>query len=223
MRWLPRGAGPEAPRIREGSSRRSPRRPGVTRSRRGRRGTVRDRGVHRQRPVDQARRISSCRQLTQHAVPGPVGRHSVMPRPHRVPRPEHLGQITLRDPGPVPVDGPLHHEPGVRERPTLAPRRTRRHFLDQRPLSIRQDRKPRHRSRLPAHRRSICQTRPRPLAAPRRLCPVRSRRRPGWARMRCCGGAARCARRAGGRSSRSPRHRASRRRCRRSRRWAANG
>ena len=69
-------------------------------------------------------------------VDAPVGRHPVMPRPHRLPRPEHLGQITPGDPRSIPVHDPLHHQPGIRERPTLAPGRTRQHLLDQRPLSI---------------------------------------------------------------------------------------
>ncbi len=57
----------------------------------------------------------------------------------------------------------------------------------------------------------------------RRPCRGRPRRRRGSARRPSCGGAARCDRRAGGTSSRSPRRRASLPRCRRCRRSPASG
>ncbi len=63
----------------------------------------------------------------------------------------------------------------------------------------------------------------RPRAGPRRPCRAPWRRRRGWARTPSCGAAARCGRLAAGRSSRSPRRRASQRRCRRFRRSAASG
>ena len=61
-----------------------------------------DRGVHRDRPVDLAHRISLRQQLGQHGVPGPVSGVATVALPHRLPRPEHLArQVAPRNPGAV--------------------------------------------------------------------------------------------------------------------------
>ncbi|KXZ61793.1 hypothetical protein Mlaev_00188 [Microbacterium laevaniformans] len=83
-----------------------------------------------------------------------------MPRPYRLPRPEHLRQIPPRDPAPIPVDDRLDHQSRVRELPSGPARRTGQQIFDQRPLSIREHLKPRHQTRLSARRLNLCQTRP---------------------------------------------------------------
>jgi hypothetical protein len=74
-------------------------------------------------------------------------------------RPEHLGQITPGDPAPIPVDDRLDHRPRIRERPPLTTRPRRQHRRDQRPLSIREQPKPRHTPTLAPASRDLCQTR----------------------------------------------------------------
>ena len=119
-----------------------------------------NRGVHRQRPINQARRVCCCRDHRRYPIPRPVERHPPMPRPHRLPRPEHRRQIPPCEASPVPVDDALDHRPRIRELPTRTPRRTWQHRLDQRPLSIRKHPKTRHAFRLAASHPNLCQTRP---------------------------------------------------------------
>lgn len=125
---------------------------------------ARDGGVHRQRPVHHAGRVRRGGEFREHPIPGLVERHPAMPRPYRLPRPEHLRQIPPRDPAPIPVDDRLDHQSRVREPPSGPARRTGQQIFDQRPLSIREHLKPRHQTRLSARRLNLCQTRPRPLA-----------------------------------------------------------
>ena len=83
-----------------------------------------------------------------------------MPGPHGLPRAEHCRKIAPRDPAPIPVNDPFQHRPRVRELPTRATRRPRQHPIDQRPLSIRKQPKPRHRSSVSTDPLNLCQTRP---------------------------------------------------------------
>jgi len=120
-----------------------------------------DRGVHRQRPINQPRRVCGGHELREHPIPGVARRHHpVMPRPHRLPQPEYLRQITPRDPGPIPVNDRLDHRASVRELPSGASVRVRQHLLDQRPLNIRKHLKARHALRLSAQHPSLCQPHP---------------------------------------------------------------
>ena len=100
-------------------------------------------------------------------IPGAVGAHPPMPGPDRLPRPEHLGHIPPGDPTPVPVDDPLDHLAGIPKRPALLTRPRRQQILDQRPLSIREQLKPRHDLSLRHNTRNICQTRPSRLVSAR--------------------------------------------------------
>ena len=125
-----------------------------------------NRGVHRQRPINQARRVCCCRDHRRYPIPRPIERHPPMPRPHRLPWPEHRRQIPPCEASPVPVDDALDHRPRIRELPTRTPRRTWQHRLDQRPLSIRKHLKTRHAFRLAASHPNLCQTRPRHAVFP---------------------------------------------------------
>ncbi len=181
-----------------------------------------NRGVHRQRPINQARRVCCCRDHRRYPIPRPVERHAPMPRPHRLPRPEHRRQIPPCEASPVPVDDALDHRPRIRELPTRTPRRTWQHRLDQRPLSIRKHPKTRHAFRLAASHPNLCQTRP-SRARGRRASAARRRRRGARPRATRCGSRPRaasarpprCARRAtpsgsAARRGRRPRARAAR-------------
>lgn len=141
-----------------------------------------NRGVHRQRPINQARRVCCCRDHRRYPIPRPIERHPPMPRPHRLPRPEHRRQIPPCEASPVPVDDALDHRPRIRELPTRTPRRTWQHRLDQRPLSIRKHLKTRHAFRLAASHPNLCQTRP--SACRRRRGRGRGRTHRGRARGR---------------------------------------
>ena len=50
-------------------------------------------------------------------------------------RPEGLGKVTPRDPGPEPVDDPLDHLAVIMERPSSLPLGGRHQLLDPLPLS----------------------------------------------------------------------------------------
>lgn len=129
----------------------------------------RDRRIHRYRPVHQPLGVGLRDQRLHDRVPGAFGREPAMPGPHGLPRAEHCRKIAPRDPAPIPVNDPFQHRPRVRELPTRATRRPRQHPIDQRPLSIRKQPKPRHRSSVSTDPLNLCQTRPRPaLPAPPR-------------------------------------------------------
>ena len=124
----------------------------------------RDRRIHRYRPVHQPLGVGLRDQRLHDRVPGAFGREPAMPGPHGLPRAEHCRKIAPRDPAPIPVNDPFQHRPRVRELPTRATRRPRQHPIDQRPLSIRKQPKPRHRSSVSTDPLNLCQTRPRPHA-----------------------------------------------------------
>lgn len=60
-----------------------------------------DGGVHRHRPVNHPDRIRRGEQPLQHGVPDAICGHPAMPRPDRLPRPEHRRHIPPRGPTPV--------------------------------------------------------------------------------------------------------------------------
>ena len=109
-----------------------------------------DRGIYRYRPVHHPGGIRRSDDLRQHPIPDALRRHPMVPGPDRLPGPEHRREIPPRDPRSIPVHDAFDHEPRIRERPTLTPRRTRQHPLNQRPLSIRELLKPRHVSSVSA-------------------------------------------------------------------------
>lgn len=98
-----------------------------------------DCGVHRYIPFDQARTIRVLLEALLRSVPDSVVSHAFMPLPHRLPRPEGIGQITPWDSAPVSVDDAFNHQSGISERATLLSSRAWHQIGDQSPLIIREE------------------------------------------------------------------------------------
>src|SRR5690606_23373202 len=97
-------------------------------------------------------------------VPRPIAAEASVTLPHRLPRPEALGQIAPGDPAAVAIDDALHHGAVIGERPaTPAPGR-RHQRSDQLPLRIGQQLSSRHTPSLSATSRNYLETRPRTTA-----------------------------------------------------------
>lgn len=69
--------------------------------------------------------------------PSPLGRETVMPGPHRLPRTKHLRRISPRDPAAIPIDD-ASSIVRASELPSRPARGLRQHRLDQQPLSIKE-------------------------------------------------------------------------------------
>ena len=95
-----------------------------------------DRGVHADRPLDVAAVIGPREQCLVDLVPGTVLAEPTMPLPHRLPGPERLRKIPLREPAAIAVDHTLDHLPMITHRPTLPRPLRRKKGLDQLPLVI---------------------------------------------------------------------------------------
>ena len=95
-----------------------------------------DRGVHADPPIDLAPGIGLDLQRREDRVPGAVRGEPVVALPHGLPRPEHLGQVPPRDPGPVPLDRPLDQRPMLTHRPTHRPLHRRKQRLNPSPHLI---------------------------------------------------------------------------------------
>ena len=96
-----------------------------------------DRGVHAHPPVDATVRVRVSLRGRQDLVPRPIAGETRVALPRGLPRPEPLGKITPRDPGPIPVNDPLDDLAMIPPR-TRAARHLRHQRADHRPLLIRQ-------------------------------------------------------------------------------------
>lgn len=120
-----------------------------------------DRGVHRHRPVQLTGRVRPHLKVSEQFVPGAISGEPMMPLPHRLPRPEPLGQVTPRDPSPQPIDDPFDHLTVIAKRPATLTVRGRQQPFDPGPRSIIQYRRSRHERIIRPEHAHIRETRPR--------------------------------------------------------------
>jgi hypothetical protein len=103
-----------------------------------------DRRVDADTPIKLTSGISLRLDSGQQPIPGAISRESVMPLPHRLPRPKPLGQIPPRNSGAITVHDALDDLTMIPERPAPQAVRAGQHRLDPSPHPITEFSRTRH-------------------------------------------------------------------------------